>query len=485
MRKFDRAMSVTIAAATAMFAWPAITGGAPAVVEPNTISRTTIAKSISHVSPPLAGIRLLEDIFQKMHSLPQLAMNSKMTPLLAYQNQAANSNFQQSLTDPNLTIRPRQTSRRMKTAERGITPIDDRPVVKDFREASDGSVLKQDSSRAINAPVAAAMPQSMSAGRAARFYGAPMEVPILDEEHAAAFKPMSAAVQHLYGITNQMQKAQSVADALSSANSDTAAKKVAAMRATSLARAQDKSTYRSVAISPNITEIRTESHEARTRDLTPAAAPMGAMRQDEFSAGGAGPALQGATSSTIPSPMQDQKELILDQPGIYKYMHEYAKNKAPQSKPTEIAMNAPNVVTGIPLVHLGSLASDAKSALASRYKVREQQMEGWTVCTGSKPHNSDAAIQLYLKHGMVEAMRVFDRSLLSGELGVGLGDNLQAMKSQFGEPAFIIHEPTPSASPSGQNYVYPISQVCFQLSRSGKDAPRVVSVLIFNVSETH
>ena len=103
-------------------------------------------------------------------------------------------------------------------------------------------------------------------------------------------------------------------------------------------------------------------------------------------------------------------------------------------------------------------------------------MEGWTVCTGSKPHNSDAAIQLYLKHGMVEAMRVFDRSLLSGELGVGLGDNLQAMKSQFGEPAFIIHEPTPSASPSGQNYVYPISQVCFQLSRSGKDAPRVVSV---------
>ena len=69
--------------------------------------------------------------------------------------------------------------------------------------------------------------------------------------------------------------------------------------------------------------------------------------------------------------MQDQKKLTLDQPGIYKYMHEYAKNKAPQPKPTEIAMNAPNVVTGIRLVHLGALAFDAKRPCQSLQSTRE------------------------------------------------------------------------------------------------------------------
>ena len=79
-------------------------------------------------------------------------------------------------------------------------------------------------------------------------------------------------------------------------------------------------------------------------------------------------------------------------------------------------------------------------------------------------------------------MRIFDRTLVPGEIGVGLGDSLQAMKSKFGEPAFLIREPSSSSrQPGGQNYVYPISQVSFQLSRVNNGAPQVVSVLIFNV----
>jgi hypothetical protein len=47
----------------------------------------------------------------------------------------------------------------------------------------------------------------------------------------------------------------------------------------------------------------------------------------------------------------------------------------------------------------------------------------------------------------------------------------------------MIKEPTSPdrQASSGQNYVYPISQISFQLARpTGKSAPQVVSVMIFN-----
>jgi hypothetical protein len=84
-----------------------------------------------------------------------------------------------------------------------------------------------------------------------------------------------------------------------------------------------------------------------------------------------------------------------------------------------------------------------------------------------------------MRNGLLDAMRIFDQTLIGPDFGVTLGDSLARVKEKFGEPAFILQEPGPGA---GQNYIYPISQVGFQLARPAPgDQPRVVSLLIFNV----
>lgn len=145
-----------------------------------------------------------------------------------------------------------------------------------------------------------------------------------------------------------------------------------------------------------------------------------------------------------------------------------------------VAMLPPNVVTGIPLVRLGSSASAAVKALANFGAADKQQINGWTVLSLHRPQTREVSIQLYVKHEMVEAMRIFDKSLIPVDFGVMLGDELPTVKKRFGEPAFILTEQ--GGTQAGQNYVYPISQVCFQLARTGNCAPpQVVSLLIFNM----
>ncbi|HEY9713364.1 MAG TPA: hypothetical protein V6C72_07830, partial [Chroococcales cyanobacterium] len=63
-----------------------------------------------------------------------------------------------------------------------------------------------------------------------------------------------------------------------------------------------------------------------------------------------------------------------------------------------------------------------------------------------------------------------------------LGDDLPSVLSRFGQPSFILSEPPESARNSDRHYVYPLSQVSFQLARDpGRPHPHVVSMLIFTV----
>jgi hypothetical protein len=81
-------------------------------------------------------------------------------------------------------------------------------------------------------------------------------------------------------------------------------------------------------------------------------------------------------------------------------------------------------------------------------------------------------------------MRIFDAALMPGDLGVALGDKVTAVKSKFGEPAFLINEPNMprESATSGLNYVYPISQVSFEIARPSKRGSlQVVSMLLFNM----
>ena len=144
----------------------------------------------------------------------------------------------------------------------------------------------------------------------------------------------------------------------------------------------------------------------------------------------------------------------------------------------KIAMLPPNVFTGIPVVKLGSSEAQASRALAASGSMQRQRINGWTVLTFFKPGTREPALQVYMRHGQVDALRAFDASLVGPDFGVRLGDSLATVKERFGEPAFIIQEPTPGA---GQNYVYPISQVAFLMARpSPSEAPQVTGLFIFN-----
>ncbi len=144
-----------------------------------------------------------------------------------------------------------------------------------------------------------------------------------------------------------------------------------------------------------------------------------------------------------------------------------------------IALLPPNVATGIPMIKLGITQAEAGQSLKTWGSMREEVLGNWTVWTFQRPNSEAPVLQVFMRHGFVEALRIFDPQLAGHDLGVGLGDEVRVLKEQFGEPSFILSEPAPGA---GQNYVYPLSQVAFLLSRpEPKSEPEVVSLLIFNV----
>lgn len=146
----------------------------------------------------------------------------------------------------------------------------------------------------------------------------------------------------------------------------------------------------------------------------------------------------------------------------------------------KVAMLPPNVVTGIPLgnVTLGKSETQVVSSIGQIGKLKQHKVKNWTVYSWSKK-NSDGreALQLYFRRGTLEAIRIFDSSLIGTDFGVSPGDKLENVKEKFGEPAFLLPEP----GGSSKNYIYPISQVGFQLARAAESSPQVVSVLIFSV----
>jgi hypothetical protein len=171
-------------------------------------------------------------------------------------------------------------------------------------------------------------------------------------------------------------------------------------------------------------------------------------------------------------------------------------SKSPLISDFDIALIPPTIVSGIPALRLGSSTKEAKQSIFELGQVSKQHFDDWTVWSvykakenegfkGKTEHDSsktEAAgscrLQVFMQAGMVEAMRVFDPSLLKSNLGITLGDDLFVIKRKFGEPAFILAEPNQRIS---QNYIYPINQIGFQLERrNNEDAPRIVSVLIFN-----
>ncbi|MBS1952727.1 MAG: hypothetical protein JST89_00930 [Cyanobacteria bacterium SZAS-4] len=190
-------------------------------------------------------------------------------------------------------------------------------------------------------------------------------------------------------------------------------------------------------------------------------------------------------SATVPSAspvpaQQGQSFLIPPPPTVIDGLTQNSSTNFQKQK-TEIAMLAPNVVMGIPLVRLGSSALEANKALTSvkGNKLKQQSISGWTVYVLHKANSVEPAMQVYVRHGLVEALRIFDNAFIAPDFGVQLNDDVSTVKAKFGEPTFMHPE---ADCPSAQNYIYPISQVSFELRRpANSPTPKVSSVLIFTV----
>jgi hypothetical protein len=154
-----------------------------------------------------------------------------------------------------------------------------------------------------------------------------------------------------------------------------------------------------------------------------------------------------------------------------------------------LALLPPSVATGIPGLNLNLGASEAQAMQALSHsggKLKSQKIRNWIVYSWvRKDGDSGDALQLFFRHGLLDAIRIFDPELISSGFGVSPGDQLEVVKERFGEPAFLLPEPNGESAhndTTGKNYIYPISQVGFQLARSpGESSPQVVSVLIFAV----
>lgn len=147
----------------------------------------------------------------------------------------------------------------------------------------------------------------------------------------------------------------------------------------------------------------------------------------------------------------------------------------------KLAFLPPNVAMGIPLLRLGSAQSQITKNLESVGRVKKETIKGWTIWSFQKAEGKSAEcrLQVFTRGGIVQAIRVFDPEFASADLGIQNGDSLTLLKERYGQPAFILAEP---ANSTCQNYVYPLSQVAFLLSRPAPDRePQVVGQLIFNL----
>lgn len=516
-----------------------LVSGLSTLAVPKSAPTTRIANhnSRSHISPPHAGVKLLEDILTRMRSLPQIAMSRNKQTFQYQGTQIAEKST--GATNQLLAIRPKENASKGKADNlRQIAmapPSYSNEIAKDREErdsrtqaniggtagggggaGGDGlySQKQKKSSEAKAEPLARAQSNAAAAGSrpGGRFAFAPsvykMEVPtikpapspsngisvyptssdafssvggegysnlgastkeITDRLSPEARRRLAGSTSKLFDVAKKMEEAQAYADKAgkqSAAGSSIARGAILADKHTSQ-RADLKKASSGQLLATGSGRIWSADEDAygmandKSRIITQAApAP--------------------AASPESPAPQKPPAE-----PSIYKHVREFLGTKgqseaesAEKSKPIEIALLPPSVVTGIPLVRLGTSETESNKALSSKGSINKTKINDWSVWSLQKPGAEDVSLQIYVRNGAVEAIRIFDSSLISPDFGVKLGDDLGAVKHKFGEPAFILSEPQ---SRAGQNYVYPISQVSFQLAYTSKTTPpKVVSLLIFN-----
>ncbi len=448
--------------------------------------------SYARTSPPASGVHLLEDIFQRVRSAPQIAMAKNL-----YKQQMEVAQQQNGPTDYRLAIRPkklsgRNSARPLPASQMAPTEVDSLAVA--FGNSGTSGTFSQ---RIAAEPIPqtflgnrqfpiVAKESSNKLSSSSGVWESPAqmreEAKRESEGYSSSYRPpdLATAAGKLLGITKAIQDAQQMAS--SGADGWAQGGAGAPMASPSRARA-DQISFQSIDskdsddfeervgkknADPSVLSRRLSSKaDSAVHTKMRAAVPSTNMGRFVGSAAPASPPsafLAGGDKGTPEDGPSVSDERMI-------------KSKIAMS---DIALLPPNVVTGIPLVRLGASEMQANSALHQIGNMKQQKVNKWTVWSWNRPQSKTAtSMQLFMRNGLLDAMRIFEPSLIGSDFGVSLGDSLARVKEKFGEPAFILQEAGPGA---GQNYIYPISQIGFQLARPAPgQQPRVVSVLIFNV----
>jgi hypothetical protein len=351
-------------------------GNAPQVTNDEYIS---LLKDLT----PQAGVRLLEDILQRMHDLPQLAQ-SRAKQMIALRSQAMAS-AEPGPTDPMLAIKPRDIPQQQYSRDSLVHSINNLY-----------GTLKQFNKLTVPAPPAGTLASNGNS-----------------TPYASYKTPIIVAKQPLIQEFQSGGSGYGTAEPIAMGNLQS---------------------------SPSQSETSKYVKEIVTKN----------------------------------SSVQNEQSIDVSD-GMYNDAM-YIKEYHPKPRRDALALLPPRIINGISLMRLGSSEKDAIHTLSSMGKTEHESINGWTVYS-LKGNHSKCRLQVYSQHHIVEAIRIFDSDSISGNIGVQIGDGLANVKEKFGEPRFILSESTYA----GQNYVYPISQISFQLARLKHAAPQVVSMLIFNI----
>lgn len=550
------------ASATLLFAFSlsltSLAGAAPQKTVPAT---KVIAHRAARVSPPHAGVKLLEDILSRMRNLPQIAM-SRNKQTFQYQQTQQTTTPAQGATNQLLAIRPKESSFKAKADRRKSTlaMAEPRGYESSYQPRSrsddaknltsmEGSARRQQREYGkdnlasnIQANNSLAKFRGGYSGLPSTSMGAPIASPssvsnayqasnkgiqnfdqtareITERLSPEARQRLTASTGKLFDVARRMEEAQQLAQNMgrqsapgggggnaggyagNSGRSSVVADQLHAPLGSF--RNEKKEASKVISTNPLITEYDKNNadgnfadEEKSSADYRPAEKaaekPQTLARSIPSPAPAAPMSMPFSQSSDSPSPYAPQKPPA--EPSLFKHVREFLNRDASntsglkqqesvgmdKSKSIEIALLPPSVVTGIPLVRLGTSEQETNKALTGKGSINKTKVNDWSVWSLQKPGNDEVSLQIYTKNGQVQAIRIFDSSLISPDFGVKLGDELGNVKQKFGEPSFILSEPQ---SRGGQNYVYPISQVSFQLAYTTKTtAPKVVSLLIFNAN---
>ncbi len=428
-------------------------------ITPEKTTRST-AKPKPVDSEARAGVQLLESILLRLHNMPQLALNQSQQALqpaggLIAMQQGPNQ------SDPNLLIRPKDLSRVAQKLRAMSESIAQQMPSSNVRiaSASTNSLARQ-AEPAVNE-------QTIGAPRRGTIWERG-ETNLVADERAASSGSITDedalgngpvirdyAKMPMPGLNDKerARSAQLLTDGIAKANSPAFANLAGTLAGKSLNL--DESQLNKVA--------NKKAALAKTGGMAGNLKKTDAKRKDSAYRAGAS-----SDDKLLPPPppqtLQKQGQNINPRPitnDLMSYLPALAK------------------FTAVPPVRLGDTENEISHPLMDMGTIRREVVKNWTVFSVHKNNSKNVSMQVFLKAGNVDAILVMDPSIWTGQQGVTIGDALPAIKQKFGEPAFIV---SAEHNSTVQNYIYPISQVGFQLqSDTDADMPKVKSILIFNV----